>query len=60
MMIAVGVVLPLFGTSCASNEDFAERMDRRNEHYMNYNERRKIRLDARQQRTDAWFERHMY
>jgi hypothetical protein len=60
MIFAAGVVLPLFGTSCSSNDDFAERMERRNDRYMNYNERRKIRLDARQARTDAWFERHMY
>ncbi len=46
--------------SCASNDEFQDRMDRRNDGYMNYNERRGIRLDARQERTDAWFDRAMH
>jgi len=58
-LFAAAVVAPLLG-SCSSNDDFQERMDRRNEGYMNYNERRKIRLDARQARTDAWFDRVMH
>ena len=45
--------------SCVSNEEFADRMDRRNDAYDSYNERRTKRLEARQERTDAWFERHM-
>jgi hypothetical protein len=47
-------------SSCASNEAFEQRMERRNDTYMNYNERRKMRLDARQERTDAWFDRVMH
>jgi hypothetical protein len=35
-------------------------MDKRNESYSNYSERREIRTDARQERTDAWFERQMH
>jgi hypothetical protein len=46
--------------SCASNDEFQERMDQRNESYSNYNERRNIRLDARQERTDMWFDRVMH
>ena len=46
-------------SSCVSNEEFADRMDRRNDAYNSYNERRTKRLDARQERTDAWFDRHM-
>ncbi len=46
--------------SCASNDEFQDRMDQRNDSYSNYNERRKIRLDARQERTDMWFDRHMH
>jgi hypothetical protein len=45
--------------SCASNEEFDERMDKRNDAYSNYNDRRTKRLDARQERTDMWFDRHM-
>ncbi len=36
--------------SCASNDDFEDRMDRRNDSYGNLQERRAIRLDARQER----------
>lgn len=46
-------------SSCASNEEFEQRMDKRNEGYTNYDERRRIRLDARQERTDAWYARAM-
>lgn len=46
-------------SSCASNDDFQKRMDKRNDAYSNYNERREIRTDARQERTDMWFDRHM-
>jgi outer membrane lipoprotein-sorting protein len=50
----------VFFPSCASNnEDFQDRMDRRNEAYSDFNERRKIRLQARQERTDMWFDRVM-
>jgi hypothetical protein len=46
--------------SCASNDEFQDRMDQRNDSYSNYNERREIRLDARQERTDMWFDRVMH
>lgn len=55
-------ILPIlmFGAvSCASNEQLQERMDRRNERAASFNERREIRLDARRERNDMWFERHM-
>lgn len=55
ILITVTALLP----SCASNEDFEKRMDKRNDAYSNYNERRQIRTDARQERTDMWFDRHM-
>lgn len=35
-------------------------MDQRNQSYSNFNERRNIRLDARQERTDMWFDRVMH
>ena len=52
----------LFGlVSCATdNDDLQRRMDERNDAYSNYNERRKIRTDARQERTDMWFDRVMH
>jgi len=46
--------------SCASNDEFQDRMDQRNDAYSNYNERRTSRLDARQERTDMWFDRAMH
>jgi outer membrane lipoprotein-sorting protein len=45
--------------SCASNEEFEQRLDKRNQAYSDYNDRRTKRLDARQERTDMWFDRHM-
>lgn len=53
------LLLSLVCASCASNDEFQDRMDRRNDSYSNYNDRRNSRLDARQERTDMWFERHM-
>jgi len=47
--------------SCATdNDDLERRMDERNDAYSNFNERRKIRTDARQERTDMWFDRVMH
>lgn len=34
-------------------------MDRRKSAYESWGERRAKRLEARQERTDAWFDRHM-
>lgn len=47
-------------TSCSSNEELQERLDKRNETYSNFQDRREMRADARQQRTDAWFDRAMH
>lgn len=52
------ITAPLF-TSC-SNEALQQREDRRTDRHLNVNERREIRTDARQERTDAWFDRHMH
>ena len=54
------LIVTIFCASCASNEQLQQRMDDRNDAYSNYNERRKIRTDARQERTDMWFDRHMH
>ncbi len=56
IILAAGAILT---ASCASNEELQQRMDKRNEAYSNYNERRKIPTEARQERTDMWYERHM-
>ena len=47
-------------SSCASNEELETRLQHRNEHYSNFQKRREIRQDARQERTDAWFDRVMH
>lgn len=62
MKIRIALLLAaLFAlASCASNEQFQQRMDQRNETYSNYNDRRKARLDARQERTDMWYDRVMH
>lgn len=56
------ILLPLatLFTSCASNEDVQERVDKRTDAYEKFEERREIRTDARQERTDAWFDRVMH
>jgi hypothetical protein len=58
--ILLAILASLGFVSCASNDEFQDRMDQRNDSYSNYNERRKIRLDARQERTDMWYDRHMH
>ena len=47
-------------SSCANNEHLEQRMDNRNDAYSNYIDRREIRADARQERTDDWYDRHMH
>ncbi len=56
---AILLIVAALCASCASNEEFEQRMNKRNDAYSNYNERRAIRTDARQERTDMWFDRHM-
>jgi len=58
LFLTTALVLTL--ASCASNDEFQDRMDRRNDGYGNLQERRSMRLDARQERTDAWFDRTMH
>lgn len=46
---------------CASsNEELQQRMDQRNSNYATFQERREIRTDARQERTDMWYDRVMH
>ena len=46
--------------SCESNDDLQDRLHSRNDSYSNFQERRQMRQDARQERTDAWFDRVMH
>ena len=56
-VLAPGMILL---PSCASDpEAYARRLEKRNSKYSDYNERRKLRLQARQERTDMWFDRVM-
>jgi len=45
--------------SCASNDELQERMDRRNDNSSSLQDRRAIRQEAREQRSDDWYERVM-
>jgi len=58
--LAILMIITTFCASCASNEQLQQRVDKRNATYSNFNERREIRTDARQERTDMWFDRHMH
>ncbi len=44
-------------TSCVSNEEFEQRLDKRNAKYLEMEERRDMRLDARDERYEAWSDR---
>lgn len=46
--------------SCASDDELEDRLDRRTESYSSFQKRREMRQDARQERTDAWFDRVMH
>ncbi len=47
-------------SSCSSNEELEDRLEKRNDRYQNFQDRREIRADANQDRTDAWFDRVMH
>jgi hypothetical protein len=58
--IAALIVATACTVSCASNDDLQKRMDQRNANYSSFTERREIRTDARQERTDMWFDSKMH
>jgi hypothetical protein len=60
MLRASCVTVLLFSMlpSCAK-DDLQKKMDQRNAAYSDYNDRRSIRRQARQERTDMWFDRQM-
>ena len=47
-------------SSCASNDELEDRLDQRNANYMNVQDRRGMRQDAREARDDAWYDRVMH
>jgi hypothetical protein len=46
--------------SCTSDDGLEGRLERRNDTYSSFQDRREARQDARQGRTDAWFDRVMH
>jgi guanylate kinase len=46
-------------TSCSTNEELQDRMDKRNDTYRNLQERMEIRQDAREERDQARWDRMM-
>jgi|GEM_PF-5854862 hypothetical protein len=46
-------------TSCASNDKLQERLDRRTDAAVKYQERRKMRNEANDVRYNAWYDRVM-
>jgi len=62
LCLPVAALLGCILSSCASDkspEEYAEKLEKKNKKYSDYNERRRLRLDARQERTDMWFKRIM-
>ena len=57
--VFASVMLAVFLSSCASNEEVQKRVDARNEGYQKYQDRRQIREQGRDERYDAWFNRIM-
>lgn len=55
-------ILPISFSSgaCSSNEELEQRLENRNDTYHNVQSRRGMRKDARQERTDAWYDRAMH
>ncbi|WP_035610301.1 hypothetical protein [Haloferula sp. BvORR071] len=49
-----------FSSCTTGTEGVQQRQDRRTERYKEGQTRQEIRADARQERTDAWYDRHMY
>lgn len=67
-VIAMSACAGLSGllSSCASDEDddddytLEQKLKKRNDWYLDWQHRRQLRQDARQERTDAWFDRVMH
>lgn len=62
LCLPVAALLGCVLSSCSSDkstEEYADRLEKKNKRYSDYNERRRMRLEARQERTDMWFKRIM-
>ena len=57
LLLALGSFVLL--VSCSSNAEYKKELDDRNKAYSNYNERVQMRREARQERTDMWYDRAM-
>jgi len=59
LLAGCGLCLASGLTSCASNDKLQERLDRRTDAAVNYQERRKMRNEANDVRYNAWYDRVM-
>ena len=61
LYLLAAALLACIAPSCAHEtpDEYSEKLVKRNQKYSDYNERRRLRLQARQERTDAWFKRVM-
>lgn len=59
MALLGGLCVSLVSCSTKDPEELRLKLKKKNERYENYNERRKLRLKARQERVDMWFDRIM-
>ncbi len=61
LYLLAAALLTCIISSCANNssEEYSDKLSRKNEKYSDYNERRRLRVEARQKRTDEWFKRIM-
>lgn len=51
------LLVSVFCTSCVSDDaEYYHKLKQRNEKYKAMTDRRKARLQARQERTDMWFD----
>jgi hypothetical protein len=58
-LIVLSFITLFSSCSSKSNEELARRLDKRNDAYFSWQERRKIRQEARDERYQAWFDRIM-
>ncbi len=58
LFLSSALILTL--ASCATNEELQDRVDNRTDAYSSLQERRSIRIEGRQQRTDDWYDRVMH
>ena len=59
LLLATAMGLGSGLTSCASNEELQDRVDKRNDAYSQYQDRRKIRSNAMDERYRAHYDRVM-